>query len=212
VVAVISGNKPTTGHEIEIDWICKEPPFDDNPWVIHFTMYTPADNCPVYEVTTQPYHVVVTEKFQAPYEWEDAHKVYECPEENCLNFELLAEGNHSGWHEENIRTIETKYEWHAFWNTHAPGETPPQINWENHFIVAFAMGDYPTTGYWVDMLKICWNDNEDAWVIEYAFFIPGGSVETYPVVTQPFAYYIVVRPDLPIYLFDGEEIVYQQQG
>lgn len=130
-----------------------------------------------------------------------------------MDSDCWPKGNHSGWHEQNIKVIDDQDEWGAFWYTHTQSEPLPPVGWDNHVVIVFAMGDYPTSGYWPEMLKVCWNDNEDAWVIDWAFFIPGGSVDVAQIVTQPFAYYIVQRPlELPIFVFNGEEIVYEQQG
>ena len=206
VVAVVIGDRPTTGYYVIIDWICKQSNDDDAPWVVHFTLHIPADNCPVEEVVTQPYDIVVAEKFEGEIIWEDAHEVYDCPDEDCLDFELLVKGHHSGWHEKNTKVITCPVMWENFWNVHAPGTDPPQINWDDYMIVALAMGDYPTTGYWVHLDEICWCDNEDAWRIDYTIEIPGDSCEVLQIITQPYAYYVVERADGEFFFIEHEHV------
>lgn len=208
VVAVVIGDKPTTGFDVHIDWICPPEDPDQEGWVIQFTIEIPADNCEVDELITQPYDIVVAPKFEGPIEWIDKHHIYDCPEEDCLWFEPMVDGDMSGWHEQNLAVIRYPEPWEQFWQHHAPGNPPPQVNWPEEMVVALAMGDYPTTGYWVHLDEICFNDVEDVWVVDYTLEIPGESCDEDQVITQPFAYYFVERADGE-FVWHGHEHVYE---
>ncbi len=206
IVAVVAGDKPTTGFFVHIDWIC--PPEDPNQdgWVIQFTLEIPAENCPVEDIVTQPFDFVKAQKFEGPVQWVDKHHIYDCPP--CLWIEPMVDGSHSGWHEKNLKVMHDVLAWHQFWNIHAPGEPAPIVDWDNEMVVALAMGDYPTTGFWVHLNDICQNPDNGAWVVNYTLEIPGDSCDEDQVVTQPFAYYFVQRMEGD-FIFHGHEHVYE---
>jgi len=207
VVAVVIGDRPTTGYDVHIDWICPSQDSADG-WDIQYTIEIPADNCPVEDVITQPFDFVVAQKFQGPVNWIEQEHVYDCPNPDCLWFELLDQGDFSGWHEENLQVIKCPVAWQNFWDVHAPGSTAPPINWDKEMVVALAMGDYPTTGFWVHLDQICFNKEENAWIIDFTFEIPGKTCDEDQVITQPFAYYRVQRAEGD-FIFNKHEHVYE---
>jgi hypothetical protein len=207
IVAVVIGDRPTTGYDVHIDWICK-PPTGGEGWDIQYTIEIPGKNCPVNQIITQPFDFVVAQKFEGPLNWIEKEHVYDCPDQDCLWFDLLDSGCHSGWHEENLQVIKCPVAWQNFWDVHAPGSTAPAINWDKEMVVALAMGDYPTTGYWVHLDQICFCPEKKVWRIDFTFEIPGKSCDEAQVITQPFAYYRVERADGDFY-FNRKDHIYE---
>ncbi len=194
VFGITLGHRPTTGYWIRIDEVCID--HDEDIIHIEYTEMVPGESCNELQIITQPFIAIGMMRWEGiPVEFHKNVEVYECPEEDCLEFELLVDGQHSGWHEKNTTVITSPYGWAQFWHVHSPYTDPPEINWAEHMIVALAMGNHPTTGYSVHLDEICWCDQGDTWRIDYTIEIPGDSCDEAQIITQPYAYYVVERAD-----------------
>ncbi len=205
VAVIMLGDRPTTGFWVRLDDVC----IDDMGVHIRYTEMIPGPDCEVEQVITQPYAFVVMAKHPVPYIFEKNVEIYGCPDEDCLAFELLVEGPHSGWHNMNRQVFFEMATWHEFWTTHSPGEPPPPVNFEHYIVVAIAKGDHPTTGFFIELNDICFNENENAWIVDYDFFVPGPDVPVDQVITQPFAYYLAqIPPHEAPFIFVEHEVEY----
>lgn len=86
--------------------------------------------------------------------------VYSCDsdESQPYPYEVLVQGEYSGYHQPIERVIETQEEWQRFWEIHTaylqPPPTLPAADFDRSVLAVIYGGDRPTNGYSVNILSV----------------------------------------------------------
>jgi hypothetical protein len=92
--------------------------------------------------------------------------------------------------------IDSAGDWQAFWARHAPGTTPPPVDFTTEFVVAILAGRRPSAGYRVEVLAI---EREPAVItVVYRVGTPPPDALVAQVVTAPFQIVRLPRPVTPV--------------
>ena len=114
-----------------------------------------------------------------------------------LSFQTIAKGYRSGVRESLQIVARNNAEWDSAWKRHVSVETnpapPPAIDFNKQIVVAVFLGEKPTGGYDVEVIRVEQSDGE--LVIHYREKspLPGGIV--IQALTQPFHIIQVARDD-----------------
>lgn len=80
--------------------------------------------------------------------------------------------------------IRTPEEWAALWQQHQPGGEVPQVDFSKHVVVGVFLGERPSGGYAVDVLRV--SRTGEAFNVEYAEQAPAADQTAAQVMTAPF--------------------------
>jgi hypothetical protein len=207
VIALILGDRPTTGYWIRVDcvrFMGGEPGMPG--WVeVEYTEMIPGPDCIVQDIITQPFFFFAIPKASTNVvEYIKHEEVYNCQEPpDCQPMETIGQGPHSGVLDPYNAIFYNMDQWHQFWMWHAPGTAPPQIDFTRNMIVVTCLGERPTTGYEVNIDCIRFLEDPASGMknieVTYSEWVPGQSCIEQPVITSPF--HFVVVP-----MFEGEQL------
>lgn len=107
--------------------------------------------------------------------------------------EVLAEGSYSGIAHSEQRVIRDRGEWERLWSRHASGETPPEVDFDRHMVVAAFAGEFRTGGYSIGVEKL--ERGDDGLIVHVVLQQPGSQCMTTQALTQPFQIARVPRVD-----------------
>lgn len=102
---------------------------------------------------------------------------------------LLAQGGHSGLHDEERLEIRTLPPWSALWERHGSDQTPPpdrpEVDFATERVVVLAMGDRPNSCYGVEIDRIVTDEATAITTVEATERGPDAESVCAEVVTQP---------------------------
>jgi PrcB C-terminal len=114
-----------------------------------------------------------------------------------LTFRSLAQGTASGIIAPQELVVASAPAWQALWTQHAPSEpSPPPIDFAIELIVGIFLGQQPTAGYQVQVIRVERRDTEVR--IIYQVNRPPPDALVAQVQTQPFQLISVPRVELPL--------------
>ncbi len=113
-----------------------------------------------------------------------------------MPFASIARGSTSGIVAPLETAIESSPDWLAFWARHAPGTSPPPVDFAADLVVAVVAGRRPTAGYKVDIVAI--ERKPAAITVVYRVKRPPPDALVAQVVTSPFHIVRLPRLGLPI--------------
>lgn len=123
-----------------------------------------------------------------------------------LGFEEVEQGAQSGIRDPRGIAVRDGETWGALWQEHTAGVDPPlpvpEVDFGREMVVAFFLGERPTGGYSVEIVRIIlW---PDGLVVRVAVTQPESGEIVPQVLTQPFHIVRVKRVELPV-LFETLE-------
>jgi PrcB C-terminal len=113
-----------------------------------------------------------------------------------LPFQTIAKGYRSGVRESLQTVARNQAEWEAVWKKHSVETNPPPppfIDFKRQIVVAVFLGEKPTGGYDVEIIRI--DQSDGALVIHYREKSPLPGSIAIQALTQPFHIIQVVRDD-----------------
>ncbi len=202
-------HRPSTGYFITFDEVCIE----GCDVYIEYTEHIPGPNCNVLWVITKPWAIAAIELPPVYCYWtwhfEKYEEVYNCPDENCWDFETIMSGQFSecegplGW------LIDSPQEWYGYWmECHPQLPIPPYDLPQGWGAYAVHIGERPTSGYSVEVFEICESDDPFGAAVRWTEWIPGDSCDVLQVITTPWTLVTMPLVDLP-YFDEGFEEVYE---
>ena len=111
-------------------------------------------------------------------------------------FASIAQGSSSGILAPEETAIDSAPDWLAFWARHAPGASPPPVDFAADLVVAVVAGQRPTAGYEVDIVAI--ERGPAVTTVIYRVRRPPPDALVAQVLTSPFHIVRLPRPGLPI--------------
>jgi len=209
VIGVWIGDRPTNNHIATITDIYYDP-CEDMVFVEYD--YTPYIGCGPLDVITDPFHIVVLPKIDKEVYFIGTEVDCPPPPPECVEdmwFEQIKHGFHSGIHEPYAHKITNPDQFNMLWELHTSEMTPPppkpSINFEEFDLIAVGIGDRPTTGFKVNIYKVCWLTNDHIGVF-FKEWIPAPDCPVEPVVTQPFDWVLINKSQAPVMYFPSEQI------
>lgn len=110
-----------------------------------------------------------------------------------MEFRSLARGYQSGISETGVRVVRDEGEWRSLWERHAslvmPRPDAPSVDFTRDMVVYVSIGQRPTYGYSVEIVRIAPVDEAD-FRVEIVEKKPAPDAITSQIVTQP--YHMVV--------------------
>ncbi|MFH1513827.1 MAG: protease complex subunit PrcB family protein [bacterium] len=201
VVVGMIGDRPTTGWSVNIECVKFLNNDTSDPVIlIEAVEVKPGPNCVTEHVITQPFHFVAVPAFEGRVDVILRHEIDPCgpPPPECVDFRVLADGNHSMIREPVERMITNNWEWHQFWSQHNPDPSipPPEVDWMRENAVVLMTGERNTGGYWIEINCVRLLDdpqNGRVTLVEYTEMIPGPDCPVPDVITQPFLFIAVPK-------------------
>jgi len=210
VLAMLIGERPTTGYFVETVQVCLNGLSDPvDQWIdVTYVENIPGKNCEVLDILTQPFQIIVVPRFDVPVNFHRLEHVYDCEDCQPLLFTQTADGQHScAEHGEYGFQYEDAY--HEFWwavNCYDPesGDPPPPLPKDPPpsgdsiiYHSGIQLGTRPSTGYFITFDEVCIKGC-DVWV-KYTEHIPGPDCEVEWVETKPWAIAAIEFP--PVFCY-----------
>jgi len=199
VVAVVLGERPTTGYAVKIECIMFNKDPNAPQCEIGYTEKTPDRSCITQPVITTPYQLVLVEKFVGTDVFR--HRVVPGPCEppkppDCLPMDRIDEGI-GGFHRPVEKIIRDKQSWNNFWQELHPGKPVPPIDFASRQIVVVMLGERPSTGFklhidCVKQIKSPDSSRPPFTHVDYVEEVPGANCVEAMILTYP--YQIVATP------------------
>jgi hypothetical protein len=99
-------------------------------------------------------------------------------------FKTLERGDQSNIESAREVVVRTAAEWTAFWKQHAPGQTPPKVDFTRSMVVGVFLGSRPTGGYTIEITNI--EREGDDLVVTYREQRPGKADIVTQMITMPY--------------------------
>ena len=114
-----------------------------------------------------------------------------------IAFHSIAQGTTSGIVTPQALVIQSAPAWQELWRQHAPsGRPPPPIDFATELVVGVFLGQQPTAGYRVQVVRVEEGDREVR--VIYQVHNPPPEALVVQVLTQPFHLIRIPRLGLPI--------------
>ena len=113
-----------------------------------------------------------------------------------IAFHSIAQGTTSGIAAPQALVIQSASAWQELWRQHAPSGPPPPIDFATEFVVGVFLGQQPTAGYQVQVVRVEEGDSEVR--VIYQVHNPPPEALVAQVLTQPFHLIRMPRLGLPI--------------
>jgi PrcB C-terminal len=113
-----------------------------------------------------------------------------------LSFQTIAKGYRSGVREPLQTVARNQAEWDSVWKRHSVETNPPPppfIDFKNQIVVALFLGEKPTGGYDVEIIRA--EQSDGALVLHYREKSPLPGSIAIQAMTQPFHIIQIVRDD-----------------
>jgi hypothetical protein len=110
-----------------------------------------------------------------------------------MTFTTVAGGGDSQIESARTAVVRTPAEWSALWKDHAPGITPPAVDFQTSMVIAVFAGTRPSAGYSVEIVTIDATGEQIA--VTYRERAPRPDEMVAQMLTQP--YHIVRTPTRP---------------
>lgn len=201
--------RPSSGFFITIDEVC----INGCDVFVTYTENIPGPNCVTLPVLTKPWAIGAVElpPVYCLWTWHFTKNevVYECPDQDCYDFENVAGGMHGGTEFPETWFFDNPQAFHVYWTTYHPDITMPEINWNGGWgAYAIHIGMRPTTGFEVDVYEVCAAENPFGIAVRWHEWIPGPGCPVLQILTFPWRVITMPLLDMPYY-DEGSEIVYE---
>jgi hypothetical protein len=124
------------------------------------------------------------------------------PDEPCLDWWELRKGTKCNidWPAEFL--IRSQNEWETFMQQFGLYPNPPTMDWDSEMVFAFTWGEVMSSGYWIEMVDACWDD-QDVLHVRFNRWWPGPNCMVAWVIQRP---YLIIKCEAWYgdVLFDGE--------
>ena len=198
VLVAIAGTRATTGYSISFESLYERQ--RGHVTLANYREMAPGANCPVGQMTTNPYHIIVTEKSRTT-------TFHQLPTEVYMCFDTVDQGVYSGYPSDvdgDYFVIRDDAAWTDFWTVHKsfmfPQPEMPEIDFGNEMVVCAFHGTYPNNGAGVSIQGI--SSYGDHWEVEVTRATGDGIL---PTVTNPYHIVKTLYTDLPVE-FDVTEV------
>jgi len=115
-------------------------------------------------------------------------------------FDTIDQGIHSGIKESRQLVVRDPAAWAALWAEHIAGRVSapplPVIDFAREMVIAFFLGEKPTSGYSVEIKEIL--EEGDKLIVKVEVAVPPPWAMPLQVLTQPFHIVKMPRFDLPV--------------
>jgi len=225
VLAMLVGNRPTTGYSVETIEVCLNG-FDDPDGQridVKYVENIPGENCITQPATTNPFQIIVVPKFDLPVNFHYDERVYDCPGPcEPLPFFEIVDGQHGcaepgtyGFQGFNEYFEQTWYDVNCY--DPASGDPPPGLpgipepepgNEMKPFIIQ--LDGRPTSGYYITIDEVCLD--ECTAIIDFTLWEPGPDCNVDQVITRPWIMGVTEVPPIDcelLYEFRGQEKTYE---
>lgn len=105
-----------------------------------------------------------------------------------IGFKTLDRGTHSGIRDQRALVIRDWAIWDALWKEHTAGRLPPPplptVDFSREMVVAFFLGEKPTSGYAVEIREVLLTEAELRVRVEVT--VPQKGAIVLQILTQPF--------------------------
>jgi hypothetical protein len=123
-----------------------------------------------------------------------------------ITFEVVDQGDFSGFSEEAYIVVKNEAEWKSLWQKHTtlylPPKPYPRILFSEEMVICAFMGRQPTNGYRIQLRNV-WS-KEGVVHVEILETSPSENLIVNPVSTSPFVFASIQRTDWKI-VFDVKE-------
>ena len=200
--------RPSTGYYLTFDEVC----IDGCDVYIKYTEHIPGPDCEVLWVETQPWAIGAVELPPVYCYWtwhfEKSEEIYNCPDEPCWGFEIIAEGTCDG-EEPGGWFFDNQLDFHKYWVTYHPQLPIPNINFDGGWgAYAVHVGERPTSGYSAKVYEICQSEDPFGAAVRWYEMIPGKTCDVEQIITGPWQVVTMPLVDLP-YFDERYENVYE---
>jgi hypothetical protein len=123
-------------------------------------------------------------------------------DDDCLDWWELRKGTKCNIDWDTEFLIRSQSEWETFLQQFGPYPNPPVIDWDTEMVAAFTWGEVMSSGYWIEMVDACWDDQDVLHVRFYRWW-PGPNCKVAWVIQWP---YLVIKVErwAGDVVFDGE--------